>query len=86
MIETVFVPFADDAAVLSVGGLQIENGLEAVVMYGQLTIRKDGQSRAAAIALANSLLAIAAAIDPAAPEIVENEAGALLEEVPNPFG
>lgn len=45
------VPFADDAASVSVGKLTVENGTDRVALYGSLDIGRDKQGLQAARAL-----------------------------------
>lgn len=44
-------PFHDDGQVLQIGGLTIENGVDGVVIYGELTILPNQSGRTQAQAL-----------------------------------
>ena len=46
-----FIPFADDAASLSIGSLTVENGTDRVAIYGSLDLTRDKQGLAHALAL-----------------------------------
>lgn len=78
-------PYADDAAVLMVGGLTIENGRERIAIHGSLDLTRDRpglqQARALHAALAAVLQALEA--DPALPEKAPPPAGP--HAVRNPF-
>lgn len=47
-----FRPYADDDSVLTIGGLSVENGTDAVVVHGDLEIRLDKAGLRQAEALA----------------------------------
>jgi hypothetical protein len=85
MSDMRFQPFEDAAGVFSVGGLQLENGLATIAMFGDLKIGRDQRSRRAALALADVLRAVADAIGEDAPESLAEEAVAVVDEVENPF-
>ncbi len=46
-----FYPYADESAVLDLGGLTLENHLDHIAIYGQMSITKDQQGLAAALEL-----------------------------------
>jgi predicted secreted protein len=80
-----FRPFADDAAVCSFDGLEIENGLDQMAVYGNLALARDQRSKKLAIEISRVFLKIAAEIGDDAPEVAESPAAAPVEIVANPF-
>lgn len=78
-------PFADDAASITVGELTVENGTQAIALYGSLDITRDKQGLAHAHAL-QALLTQAIGImeaDKRLPDAVPPPAPA--KTVSNPF-
>lgn len=72
--EPQFRPFADDAAVRTVGGLSIENGTTRIAIHGSAEITRDRAGLARARALRDALEAMIAALDLAdLPEAVSEE-------------
>lgn len=78
-----FAPFADDAAVQTIGGLSLENGRDAIAVHGSLDLTRDraGLDRARALqaavtaiveALAGSDLPETATAETAKPDTVRN--------------
>jgi len=45
------IPFADDAASVSIGSLTVENGTDRIAIYGSLDLTHDKQGLARALAL-----------------------------------
>ena len=45
------IPFADDTASIAIGELTVENGTDAIALYGSLDITRDKQGLARAHAL-----------------------------------
>lgn len=78
-------PFHDDTSSNSVGGLTVENGTDAIAVYGNLTITRDQAGLAAARELSRFLDAVVAALqsDPALPARIAPPAAP--KPVPNPF-
>lgn len=79
-------PFDNDHEALSIGGLTIENGLDSVLMYGELMITKskDGLAQAKALQVISSQLVMALeqmADLPDEPSMVLTQA----ETIDNPF-
>lgn len=82
-----FTPFADDAAVQTLGGLTLENGTARIALHGSLDLARDRESLERARALAKTLSAIVAALEGEAdlPEHAD-EIRVATTEVRNPFG
>ncbi|QRE74135.1 hypothetical protein [Methylobacterium aquaticum] len=82
-----FTPFADDAAVQTLGGLTLENGTARIALHGSLDFARDRESLERAKALAKTLAAIVAALEREAdlPERA-GEVRVATTEVRNPFG
>ena len=82
-----FTPFADDAAVQTLGGLTIETGTARIARHGSLDVARDRESLERARALAKTLSAIVAALEGEAdlPERAD-EVRVATTEVRNPFG
>ena len=57
-----FKPFADEVASLEIAGLTLENHVDHISIYGQLTITKDQQGLAQALAVRSQLDAIIMAL------------------------
>lgn len=58
-----FAPFADDAAVQTIGGLSIENGRDRIAIHGSLDLGRDATGLERARAAAAALAAIVAALE-----------------------
>ncbi|MGE7419099.1 hypothetical protein [Methylobacterium tarhaniae] len=82
-----FSPFADDAAVQTIGDLTLENGTARIALHGSLDFARDRESLERARALAKTLSAIVAALEGEVdlPERTE-EVRAATKAVKNPFG
>ncbi|KMO32728.1 hypothetical protein ACQVP2_28680 [Methylobacterium aquaticum] len=82
-----FTPFADDAAVQTLGDLTLENGTARIVLHGSLDLSRDRQSLERARALAKTLTAIVAALEDEddLPDRAD-EVRVATTEVKNPFG
>ena len=82
-----FTPFADDAAVQTLGGLTLENGTARIALHGSLDLARDRESLERARALAQTLSAIVATLEGEAdlPEHA-HETRVATTEVRNPFG
>ena len=82
-----FTPFADDAAVQTLGGLTLENGTARIALHGSLDFARDRESLERARALAKTLAAIVSALEGEAdlPERA-GEVRVATTEVRNPFG
>ena len=80
-------PFADDAHVLTVGDLTVENGLDALTVTGELVIRRDREGLAAARALAEAFADAVHELSgmdlPERAAIPEGDGGGVVD---NPFG
>lgn len=50
-----FIPFADDASVLSIGDLKFENGIELIAIHGSLDILPDRKGLESARAMRDAL-------------------------------
>lgn len=80
-----FAPFADDAAVQTIGGLSLENGTDRIALHGSLDLTRDRPGLDRARALAATLAAIVAVLESEAlPEAVA-EATRPGTSVKNPF-
>lgn len=78
-----FHPYADESAVLDLGGLTLENHVDRVALYGQMSITKDQQGLARALSLQSELAQIIAVLQATAlPERIET---APVVMVKNPF-
>ncbi|GJD75494.1 hypothetical protein [Methylobacterium goesingense] len=80
-----FVPFADDAAVRTIGDLAIENGTDRIALHGSLDIARDKAGLDRARALAATLAAIVAALEGAPLPDAVAETVRPTETVKNPF-
>lgn len=86
--EPGFAPFADDAAVRTLGALSFENGTARIALHGSCEITRDRVGLALARELARTAAAIVAALEAQdLPErVAEPEGGAeRAEPVRNPF-
>ncbi|BCM87108.1 hypothetical protein NS228_13310 [Methylobacterium indicum] len=85
--KSAFTPFADDAAVQTLGDLTLENGTTRIALHGSLDFARDRESLERARALTTTLTAIVTALEDEAdlPERAEEARGATTE-VKNPFG
>ncbi|WP_244476455.1 hypothetical protein [Methylobacterium sp. Leaf88] len=80
-----FTPFADDAAVQTIGGLSVENGRDRIAIHGSLDLARDARGLERARALAAAFAAIVAALEAAPlPEQVAEESRSA-DTVKNPF-
>ena len=83
---TTMTPFDNDHEVLTIGGLTIENGLDTVVLFGELTIAKskDGLAQAKALqAISSQLVTVLEQMANLPDEM--SVATAPVEEIDNPF-
>ncbi|MGU3363032.1 hypothetical protein ACLBWX_22175 [Methylobacterium sp. M6A4_1b] len=80
-----FVPYADDAAVQTIGGLTIENGTDRVALHGSLDLMRDALGLERARALATVLGTIVAALENTPLPDRVAEANRPTETVKNPF-
>jgi hypothetical protein len=80
-------PFADDASVVEIDALTIENGTAGVTIHGSLNITRDGRGLDAARTLAATLTAIIAALE-STPDLPPTIAVVSLptDDIANPFG
>ena len=81
---TKLVPFADDAASVSIGTLTVENGTARVALYGSLDLTRDKPGLAHARALQAVLAAVVQQLE-AAHDLPDAVAPAPAATVPNPF-
>ena len=79
MAQAGFRPYADDAAVTTVGDLTVENGTARIVLHGGLELTRDAAGLARARALERVLGAIVQAL--AAEDLPD-----AVEEPPAPVG
>lgn len=78
-------PFHDDASSSSIAGLTVENGTDAIAVYGNLTITRDQAGLATARELSRFLIAVVAALQ-SEPDLPAKVAGPIApKSVPNPF-
>ena len=83
---TKLIPFADDAASVSIAKLTIENGTDRIALYGSLDLTQDRQGLAHARAL-KAILDQAVHMLEAQPDLPEAvPAAAAPRGVANPFG
>lgn len=79
----VFRPFADGAAVRTIGGLSLENGADRIAVHGSVDLTRDALGLERARALQAAVTAIVEALEgqslpeavaeaPKAPEVVKN--------------
>lgn len=78
-----FNPYADESASLNLDGLTLENHVDHIAIYGQLSINKDQQGLATALSLQAELMQIIAALQ--AIELPERIKTASAVTVKNPF-
>lgn len=62
MAPSRFTPYADDAAVRTVGGLTVENGTTRIVLHGSLDLPRDARGLARATDLKRTVDAIVRAL------------------------
>ena len=79
------VPFADDAASVSIGTLTVENGRDKVALYGSLDLTRDKQGLAHARALQALLTEVVQQLDAMHGLPDAAPAPAAPKSVPNPF-
>ncbi|MCJ2144199.1 hypothetical protein [Methylobacterium sp. E-066] len=81
-----FEPFADDAAVRTIGALSFENGTDRIALHGSLDLTKDKTGLAQARLLQNTLDAIVKALEAGdLPEAVAEAPDQAPKTVANPF-
>ncbi|GGP22866.1 hypothetical protein [Silvimonas iriomotensis] len=78
-----FTPYANEADVLEIGGLTLENRLDRVSIYGNLDLTRDQPGLTAALALQAALNQIVAALQ--ASELPAQLASPSISETDNPF-
>lgn len=80
-------PFHNDSQVLTIGGLCIENGLDAVQIYGELIIRPDQDGLTQAKALQDLAQALISALQTTEQPITAADHSAVVpaERIDNPF-
>ena len=80
------MPFADDAASITIGELTVENGTDRIALYGSLDLTRDKQGLADAHALLSLLEQAVQRLeaDKGLPDAVPSPAAA--GTVKNPFG
>src|SRR4051794_15440717 len=80
-------PFADEAALTSIGDLTIENRLDRVSLYGSLDLTRDQQGLEDARRLRALLEGIVTVLESEGDRLPEKaQAKANVTQVPNPFG
>jgi len=78
-----FVPYADDAASVQIGGMTLENQLDRIALYGNIDFTRDQQGLAQAQQLKALLDAIVQQLSSEVlPEQIESPS---VETVDNPF-
>ncbi len=83
---TKFIPYADDAASMSIAKLTVENGTDRIALYGSLDLTRDRQGLAHARAL-KAILDQTVQVLEAQPDLPETvPATAAPKSVANPFG
>lgn len=85
MTGKVFKPFADDASVLTIAGLSLENGTQSLVLHGEITIERssEGMKRVRdLVTVLQSVLEAGEAVPTATGTV---EPAAVVDEVANPF-
>jgi len=81
-----FEPFADDAAVRSIGALSFENGTDRIALHGSIDLTRDKAGLAQAKRLRETLAAIVKALEADdLPEAVADSPDAAPTSVRNPF-
>ncbi|GGP27313.1 hypothetical protein [Silvimonas amylolytica] len=78
-----FTPYANEADVLEVAGLTLENRLDRVSVYGNLDLTRDEHGLAAALALREALNEIVTALQ--AQTLPAHITAARISETDNPF-
>lgn len=78
-------PFHDDVSSTSIAGLTIENGSDAIAVYGNLTITRDQAGLAAARELSRFLIAVVAILQSDENLPAKIAPPAAPKSVPNPF-
>ena len=81
----VFRPFADAAAVRTIGGLCLENGRDRIAVHGSLDLTRDRMGLQRARALQAAITAIVDALADQAPSEAVAEAAKPATTVRNPF-
>ncbi|WP_426960264.1 hypothetical protein [Muricoccus radiodurans] len=80
-------PFADEATLVSVGDLTVENRTDRVSIYGSLDITRDRKGLRAARHLQTLLTAAISVMEGEGDRLPESvDKGVSAERVPNPFG
>jgi len=82
-----FDPFADDTATMAIGEFNVENGRQAVSLYGSLDVTRDqiGLDRARQIAAVLNTVIQALEAVPDLPAVAPVVAGPATKTVKNPF-
>ncbi len=78
-----FVPYADDAISVQVGGMTLENNLDQIALYGNIDLTRDQQGLAHAQQLKALLDAIVQQLS--SEDLPEQIASPNVETVDNPF-
>jgi hypothetical protein len=79
-----FAPFANEADVLEVGSLMLENRLDRITVSGDVDLTADRQGLAAARLLHDLLGQVVAALE-ARPDLPEGLPAPVVDSVKNPF-
>lgn len=79
------VPFADDAASVSIGALTVENGRDKVALYGSLDLTRDKQGLVHAQALQALLTQVVQRLEAMHDLPDATPAASTPKSVPNPF-
>lgn len=82
---TIPTPFHDDASSTSIAGFTVENGTDAIAVYGNLTITRDHAGLAVARELSRFFIAVVAVLQSEPNLPVKTAAAAAPKIVPNPF-
>ena len=81
-----FEPFADDAAVRSIGALSFENGTDRIALHGSIDLTRDKAGLAQARRLKETLAAIVKALEAGdLPDAVADAPEPAPKTVRNPF-
>ncbi len=83
--EPAFTPFADAAAVRTIGALSFENGPDTIALHGSLDLTRDAAGLAQARALKSTVDAIVATLEAADLPPVIAESSTPPTRVKNPF-
>ena len=78
-------PFRDDASSSSIAGLTVENGTDAIAVYGNLTITRDQAGLATARELSRFLIAVVAVLQSEPDLPTKVAAPTSPTTIPNPF-